>query len=71
MYSGRSRPSDKGVGGDGHQAHDIREGGLVSHQASVWSKNKGGGTGLKFPGPLPWIQSHNTLLHVHIIYKYM
>ena len=59
LFSGGSRPSDKG--GDGHPDPEIRGvgggGGRPPYKlfsalwASFWSKNKGGGPGL--PGPSP------------------
>ena len=56
-FSGGSRPSDKVGGGGGHPDPAIR-GEAVSKKyifpplrASVWSKNKGGGTGPADPSP--------------------
>ena len=56
VCSGGFRPS--GNWGGGHPEPEIRRGpGFLALQASVWSKNKGGGgKGANSPGPLPWIR---------------
>ena len=60
IYSGRSRPSDKGVGGGSFRPWDKGEGAVskkifLALQTLVWSKNKGG-TPLDLTLPAPcWV----------------